>query len=331
MYLRPFHYHRPTTLREAFEIIQTCEPGQFTFMAGGTDVLLKIKQRLIAPSTVINIRKLPELTNIEQQGDAVFIGAAVTLQQIKASPLIRGLYPALVEAAGRVGSPQLRAMGTIGGNVCIDTRCLYYNQQNWSGSFRSCFKKGGDRCHVVKKGSRCYALFCADTPPVLLALDARLHVAGPTGKREIPLTGFYQDDGLCCHRLQKNELILGIQIPIQQNTVNSYSRLSTRGAIDFPVVGVAVAMEKSADRQYKKVRIAATGLQSQPLRLYMLERMMASKDEDTRRLEKTIEEGTKDIKLFQHQGIGVRYRRDILKVLIEQTLGACMDKEGRVK
>lgn len=327
MRLKPFLYHRPATLMEMFEIVRTCEPGQFAYVAGGTDVFIKIKQGLMRPSTVIRIKEIPELKKIEQQGQVVSIGAAVTLYQIKTSNIIQGFYPALVEAAGWVGSPQLRSMGTIGGNVCLDTRCLYYNQQNWQGTFQPCFKKGGDRCHVVKKGSRCYALFCADTPPVLLTLDARLHVAGPTGKREIPMTEFYQDDGLCCHRLQNDELIEGIEIPIKENRVSSYSRFSLRGALDFPIVGVAVNLEKSTERQVKNIRIAATGLQSQPLRLTLLEQRITESGGVMGRLEKLIEEGTQDITLLPHQGIRPSYRRDLLKVIIERALTACIAKE----
>src|SRR4030042_2493639 len=331
MHLKPFIYYRPASLREVFEIIQTCTPGQFTFMGGGTDILLKIKQRLISPIKIISLRGVPELKKIERQGRFISIGALASLRQIKESACIQQFFPALVQATGRIGSPQLRNMGTIGGNVCLDTRCVYYNQQSWEGAFEPCFKRGGKRCHVVKKGKRCYALFCADTPAVLLALGARLHIAGPAGQREVPIAEFYQDDGLCCHRLHADELLMNITIPIEQNRVSLYSRFSMRGAIDFPMVGVAVTLQGSDNGHLINPKIAATGLQSKPLRLHTLEQLLAGKDTTMGEMEKLIKEGIKEIVIARSKGVSSNYRRNLLKFLIERALGESILKAGKMK
>lgn len=331
MRLKPFIYYRPTSLPEVFEIIRKCEPGQFKFMGGGTDILLKIRQRLISPRTIISLRALPELTKIEQQGQVVSIGALATLRQVKESASIQQFFPALVQATGRVGSPQLRNMGTIGGNVCLDTRCGYYNHQIWEGSFEPCFKKGGKRCHVVRKGSHCHALFCADTPSVLLALNALLRIGGPAGEREVPINEFYQDDGLCCHRLQADELLMNITIPIEKNMVSAYSRFSMRGAIDFPIVGVTVALQRSGNRHLINPTIAVTGLQSKPLRLHKLEQLLADKDMNIGKIETLIEEGIKDVIIAHSKGLSSNYRRNLLKFLIEHALGKCIFKTEKKK
>lgn len=133
-------------------------------MGGGTDIFVKTKQRLISPIKIISVQGVPELTKIQRQEQFASIGALATLLQVKESALIQQFFPALVQAVGRVGSPQLRNMGTIGGNVCLDTRCVYYNQQAWEGAFEPCFKRGGEKCHVVKKGSRCYPLLRRPPP-----------------------------------------------------------------------------------------------------------------------------------------------------------------------
>jgi len=331
MRLKPFIYYRPASLPEVFEIIQKCEPGQFTFMGGGTDILLKIRQRLISPVTIISLRGVPELTKIEQQGQVVSIGALATLRQVKESALIQQFFPALIQAAGRVGSPQLRNMGTIGGNVCLDTRCVYYNQQMQEEAFEPCFKKGGKRCHVVKKGSRCYALFRADTPAVFLALNAFLRIGGLGGEREVPIAEFYQDDGLCCQRLQAHELLMNITIPIEQNVVGAYSRSSMRGAIDFPIVGVAVAVEKSTNKHYKNFRIATTGLQSQPFRLHALEQLLSDNDIIVGKVGEVIEEGIKDITIAHSKVMNSNYRRSLLKILIEHAVVECIFKAEKTR
>ena len=330
MHLRPFTYCRPTSLAEVLELIQSGEPEHPVLMGGGTDVLAKIRRRLVAPSTVISVRTVPELAKIEQHGGVLLIGAATTLSEVNESSLTEHFFPALAQAAGSVGSPQLRNMGTVGGNVCLDTRCPYYNQLEWPGAFPSCFKRDGDRCHVVKRGSRCYALFCADTPPVLLVLDAHLLIAGPYGEKEMPITEFYQDDGLCCRRLQENEVLVGIKIPVK-HMVNSYSRFSTRGANDFPMVGVAVSIETSSDGRYVNPRVAATGLQSRPLRLRVLEELLAGRELGREKVRKDIDDGIKDIRVVNHPDVTSQYRKTLLKVLIERALDDCIAKGGWTK
>jgi len=320
MNLKPFDHYRPRSLAELREIMAGPAAGGFVLLGGGTDVLVKIKQRLMTPAGIISLSGLPELAKLEQQGDDILIGAGVTLRRLEESPLITANFPALARAAAAVGSPQLRNMGTVGGNVRLDTRCVYFNQPEWPGDFVACYKRGGDRCHVVKGGKRCYALFCADTPAALLALEARVLIVGPAGERETPLNEFYRDDGLVCCPIEADELILGLKLAIRPGRESAYFRFSGRGAIDFPLVGVAIAMEKDDRGVVCNWRLAATGMQSRPLRLSRLEAVLAGLSYPRELTQQMIANTLKEIKPVRHHGLSPAYRRHLLAVMVERAL-----------
>lgn len=320
MHLKPFDYYRPDSLAELAEIMDAREAGGFALMGGGTDVLVKMKQRLLLPATVISLSGIPEMTKLENRGRDLFIGAGITLNRLEESSQVLSHFPALAQAAGSVGSPQLRNMGTIGGNICLDTRCLYFNQSQWPGAFSPCYKRGGDRCHVVKGGKRCYALFSADTPAALLAYEARLLISGPDGEREAPIAEFYRDDGLSCRLIGAKELLLGIKLPLRPEHTGCYLRFSTRGAIDFPLAGVAVVMEKASGGTALNCRAAATGIQSRPVRLIKMEEVLAGGIRPWKITEGEFSEGMNGLRLVRHQGVSTSYRREIVKVLVERAL-----------
>lgn len=328
MHLEPFRYFAPNTVSEFFEIVAQCGRDEYAVMAGGTDALLKIRQRLISPSGLISLNALSELKRIGQEGGDIVIGAAVPLYQIIESTLIRKHLPALAQAAGWVASPQIRQMGTIGGNICLDTRCLFYNQPASNISFPPCFKRGGDKCHVVKNAARCYALFCADTPPALLSLDAKLVIADASGRKEVPLSEFYRDDGLSCRRLRSEELLVAVKIRIDARLACSYRRFSPRRAIDFPLVGAAVCLSIGPDGDLNNIRIAATGIQSRPLRLKAAEGYLNDTDLRDPECTKNLMTELKQLQIVRHQDIAPSYRRELLKVLIEQNIHQCIRKGG---
>ncbi len=322
MNLKPFNHFRPGSLDELAVIMAgTAAQGGFVLMGGGTDVLVKIKQRLLTTPNIISVSGIRVLAELEQQGSDIFIGAGVTLRHLEESALIRDNFPALAQAAAAVGSPQLRNMGTVGGNIRLDTRCLYFNRPEWPGDIVPCFKRGGDRCHVVKGGKRCYALFCADTPAALLALDARIVIAGPAGQIEMPLDEFYRDDGLACCRIEANELILGVKLAAQPRQESCYVRFSGRGAIDFPLVGVALAVEKDGSGVVCRGRLAATGVQSRPVLLPKFEELLTGLKHPRELAQQKIVDALKDIKPVRHHGLSPAYRRHLLAVMAERALG----------
>src|SRR5512142_710992 len=180
MSLPDFKLLRPRTLDEAVALLSK-HPGDVQIIAGGTDIIPSMKQRLFTPAFAMDIRGIDELHGVRTlPGRGLEIGALTTLSAIEDSEFIRRNYPVLREAAETVASPVIRNMATIGGNVCLDTRCLWYNQSlQWRRSCGFCIKKDGDLCHVAPGGQKCWAAFSADTPPALLCLEAELEIAGP--------------------------------------------------------------------------------------------------------------------------------------------------------
>ncbi len=184
-------------------------------IAGGTDLIPSMRQKLFEPEFVLDLRGIAALRGIKtNSAGEVEIGALTTLHEIERSDFLRQHYPVLSEAAATVASPVLRNMGTIGGNICLDTRCLWYNQSlTWRKGCGFCIKKDGDLCHVAPGGTICWAVFSGDTPPALLCLNAEIEIAGPSGVRRIPLQDFYTGIGDSYSKLQPNELVTRVFLP----------------------------------------------------------------------------------------------------------------------
>jgi 4-hydroxybenzoyl-CoA reductase subunit beta len=266
--LPPFKLLRPKNIEEAVRFLST-HGGEIQIVAGGTDLLPSMKQRLFTPKYLLDIRGVEELQSIRViPGHGVEIGALVTLTAIEDSEFIRRNYPVLREAAMTVASPILRNMGTIGGNICLDTRCVWYNQSlTWRKSCGFCIKKDGDLCHVAPGGKKCWAAFSADTPTALLCLDAEIEIAGPTGFRRIPLSTFYTNEGDARMRLANNEMLARVFIPEKMaGYAGVYKKLRIRGSIDYPLAGVAAMVKKSGPKGVvEDARVAITGVNPAPL------------------------------------------------------------------
>ena len=234
-------------------------------MAGGTDVLPNMKHRIFTPQVVVGLRGVRALRGItDDSGQGTRIGAGVSLAEIAASPVIRGRIPALAQAAESVSTPQLRHMGTLGGNLCLDTRCQYYNQsEDWRRGNDFCMKRSGDVCRVAPKSSRCYAAFSGDVAPALLALGAEVELLGPQGLRRLPLAEFYVDDGMNWLALGADELLVAVTVPLVADRASAYEKIRVRGAIDFPLAGVAVVLRREGDA-IAELRVACTGVSSRP-------------------------------------------------------------------
>ena len=197
MSLPTFQLLRPRNLDEALAFL-SAHAGEVKVVAGGTDLLPSMKQKLFTPPYILDLRRVADLQGITQLRDgSVRVGALTPLSVVEASPLIQRDFPVLYEAVKTVASPVIRNMATIGGNICLDTRCLWYNQSlQWRKSCGFCLKKDGDLCHVAPGGKFCWATFSGDTPPALLCLDAEIEVAGPNGTKRVPLRDFYVNDGI---------------------------------------------------------------------------------------------------------------------------------------
>src|SRR5688572_16566940 len=212
--LHSYEFHRPRSLDAALELV-AAHPDDAMLIAGGTDVMPNMKHRLFTPNHVIGIKGLPELRGIHTTHDELVIGASETLSDVAHNPLVRKHAAALAQAAGSVAGPQLRNMGTIGGNLCLDTRCTYYNQTFfWRNALGFCLKKDGETCHVTKTGRKCVAAHSADTPPVLITLGATVDLLSADGERTVPVEAFFIADGIANTVRGWNEILLRVRIPL---------------------------------------------------------------------------------------------------------------------
>jgi len=264
--LPEFKLLRPRTTAEAIGLLAQ-HAGNVRILAGGTDLLPSMQQKLFEPQYVLDIRRIAELKGIRRQPNgAVEIGTLTALTDIERSDVLRQHYPVLPEAAKTVASPVLRNMGTIGGNICLDTRCLWYNQSlQWRKSCAFCIKKDGDLCHVAPGGTKCWAVFSGDTPAALLCLDAEIEIASTSSLRCVRLADFYTGIGDDHRRLRPNELVTRVFLPVSSGGYRgAYRKLRIRGSIDYPLAGVAVVLKRSHGL-IEDVRVGLTAVNPAPV------------------------------------------------------------------
>ncbi len=250
MKLPEFEYFNPRDVPSTLELL-ALHGEQAVLLGGGTDLLVRMKQGLLKPGVVISLRGVEDLRGIRKQKDGtLMIGALTRITDLLESSVIRRKYPGLAQAAGAVSAPPLQNMGTVGGNLTQETRCLYYNQSAmWRRSKPTCFKAGGAICNAVKGGSHCFATYQGDLAPMLIALSARVVLSKKGGSRAIPLEDLYTGKGKIPVRKDPDELLEGIILPPpDKNTVCRYEKLRLRQALDYPLVGVAVCLTLSEDK-----------------------------------------------------------------------------------
>jgi 4-hydroxybenzoyl-CoA reductase subunit beta len=249
MRLPKFEYRVPRTIAEAVKIVGDVGPTA-QFVAGGTDLYPNMKRRQQTPRTVISVMRVPELNQITGDGNSgIRIGASVTLTDIVEHPLINRDYPVIAHAARTISTPILRNMGTIGGNLLLDTRCNYYDQNfEWRKGINFCLKKDGDVCWVAPGSSKCWAVQSSDLVPVMVAIGAKFRLVSTLGERMIDAAGFYNDDGIDYLKKRPDELLVDIHLPPTNGWRASYQKLRRRGAFDFPVLGVAAWIQVEGQR-----------------------------------------------------------------------------------
>ena len=321
MSLSDFQLARPRTLHEAMGLLNALlRHENVHVLAGGTDLLPSMRQKLFEPECIIDIHHIPELQGIREIEQGIEIGALTTLAEIEHSPILTKNYPVLTEAAKTVASPVLRNMGTLGGNICLDTRCLWYNQSlAWRKSCGFCIKKDGDLCHVAPGGTKCWAAFSADTPPALLCLDAEVEIASAAGARRIALRDFYTGDGATHRRLQRQELLTRVFLPrASAGYRGSYGKLRIRGSIDYPLAGVAVVMKKS-DGHAEDVRIGITAVNPAPLLIKELDSMLNG-ELDEAAAEVIGEVAARTAKPLTTSALTPEYRREMIRVYTKRAV-----------
>lgn len=247
--LPKFRLHQPATLAEAATILAS-EGDAARLVAGGTDLWPNLKRRHQKAEQVVSLARVGELRGVDANGD-LRIGAMETLTDVERHAAVRERFPALAKAVAAISSPLLRNMGTLGGNVCLDTRCTYYDQnEEWRQSISYCMKAEGTICWVAPSSPRCWAVQSSDSAPMLVALGARVKLVSRQGEREIPIAALYRDDGMEYLTKRRDEIVAGIVVPGAADATRcrtAFFKLRRRGSIDFGVLSVAVALWTDGD------------------------------------------------------------------------------------
>ncbi len=320
MSLPEFKLLRPRTVTEAMETLAG-HSGNIRVLAGGTDLIPSMRQKLFEPEYVLDLRGVAELAGIYRSESGVIIGALTTLRAIEKSPILREQYPVLTEAAATVASPVLRNMGTIGGNICLDTRCLWYNQSlTWRKGCGFCIKKDGDLCHVAPGGTKCWAAFSGDTPPALLCLGAEIEMVSPAGARRIPLHEFYTGLGDNYRKLKSDEIVARVFLPACSAGYRGvYRKLRVRGSIDYPLAGVAVAIKRS-NGHVADARVAITAVNPAPVLVSGATDALNGKAIDESIAEAVGDLAAKTAKPLTTSALTPEYRREMIRVFTKRAV-----------
>ncbi len=316
MRLPKFEYLEPTSIVEAVSMLHNDPAAKI--LAGGTDLLVNMKHRVELPPIVVNIKKISDLDYIHHDDDAVRIGALTPLKRICQTPFIVEKLPALARAASFVGSFHHQTMGTMAGNLCQQNRCKYYNQSQWWRSARpTCFKAGGDICHVVNKKETCYSSYCGDLAPALMVLDAKVVLNGAADSREIPAAELYSGEGKTPLNLRNGEILTEIVIPSEAaQGVSSYTKYANRESIDFPIVGAAFW----ALTEKKAYRVAFTAVDKRPVRGHRLETFLDGKELNPAIVADASELASKEAAPVKNAIVSPGHKRKMMGILFQSAV-----------
>jgi 4-hydroxybenzoyl-CoA reductase subunit beta len=290
------------------------------FLAGGTDLIVNLRRGLGQPALLIDLTTIDELRELSIGTNGVRIGACVTLAALAKVSAIHDRYRAVAEAAARIAGTATRSVATVGGNLCLQTRCIYYNQSEWwRQSNHYCLKHQGNICHVAPQGQHCHAAFCGDLAPAFLVFDAEVELAGKTGRRRLPLAKLYREDGREHLALDDDEILVAVHLP-GDAPLSSYAKARTRGAIDFPLAGAAVALALASGK-LTQLHVALTGTNSRPFRLEGTESLLgrALDEAALQQLESFVQ---KQVRPMRTTTASAYYRRLVASALVRKLAAA---------
>jgi 4-hydroxybenzoyl-CoA reductase subunit beta len=319
MRLPKFRYYAPTTVREAVRIKAEAGPDG-SFVAGGTDLYPNMKRRQQTPKVVIGLSRIPALRRLRVGADGAEIGAAVPLSAIESHRRLRRTYPGLAHAVAEISTPPLRNMGTLGGNLLLDTRCNYYDQNlEWRQAVDFCMKKDGTVCWVAPASARCLAIQSADSVPVLIALQARAVLVSDSGEREVAVEELYRNDGI--HFLTKgpDELLTRVRIPAPAGWRATYRKLRRRGAFDFPVLSVGAAVRRDGDR-VAGARIVLGAVASSPVRATRAEQLLTGRSLDAETIEEASAAASVPAKPMDNTDFSFLWRKELTRKWVAAAL-----------
>jgi 4-hydroxybenzoyl-CoA reductase subunit beta len=321
MHLDPFELHRPSTVEEAVALADALA-GRFDYLAGGTDLLPNYKMHLNLRPHLIALEDVRELGGHSLER----LGAMSRLADLERDPELARAWPALGEAVAEVATPLVRASGTVGGNLLVETRCFFFNQSYfWRASLGFCLKADGDRCYVVPQKETCYATFSGDLAPALLVADAEVELAGPSGRRRIPLGQLYDlgGDGIRRLTLVPGELLVAVHLPPPaRGRRGRYLKLRVRPAYDFPELGVAVAGRWSENGRVDELRLAVGGAEPHPRRFDELTGPLDGERLTDARRRELGEEVARRVRPVHNTFLLPDYRRRMVAVYVRRALEA---------
>ena len=317
--LPKFKYLAPKSIAEAVNLKN--EFGDTAmYTAGGTDLLPNMKRLQCNPQILIGLKNVKELRGINFDS-GLNLGAGISLYELSENDEICKKYPALTKAASLVSSPQLRNMGTIGGNLCLDTRCNYYNQTfQWRKALGFCMKKDGRICWVALSSPKCLAVSSSDCAPVIIALDGEISLLGPVGERKISAADFYKNDGIFFLNKQPDELLVSISLPPRDGWLMNYKKLRRRNSIDFPVLGLALALFLEENGVCSGARIVIGGIESSPIRVFDAEEKLIGEKLSPERIELVAQITSRVAKPVDNTDMQLGYRKKIIKQFFKKSI-----------
>ena len=322
MRLPRFRYVAPATLAEAASALASAGPGDAMVVAGGTDLIPNMKRRQQVPGTLVGLRRIAELHEI-RNGDGCSFGAGVTLSMLiraigrSASPGLEGLR----QAASQVATPQLRNMGTLGGNLCLDTRCNYYDQNyEWRRAIDFCMKKDGKTCWVATSSPKCLAISSTDTAPALIALGASITLLNAAGVRTIPVEDLYRNDGIDYLNRRPDEILTAVHVPALDGWRSTYWKLRRRGSFDFPVLSVAAAVRRSDAGTVEDARIVLGAVASRPIDAIAAARLLVGADLSDEQIERASAVAAQQARPMDNTDFGLVWRKRMAKAFVTYAL-----------
>ena len=318
--LPAFEWVAPGTLEELLEALGA-DPQSSLIVAGGTDAVPNLKHRLHGPRRIIHIGGVGDLRFRREEPAGLHLGPLITLTELSNDPVVREHYPMLARAARLVAGPQLRNMGTLGGNLCLDTRCTYYNQTYfWRESLGFCLKKDGLVCHVVPTGKRCVAAHSSDLAPVLIALEAEVEIAGREGRRVVPVESFFVADGIHNNVLVPGEVVSRIFVPARSRGLRSgYQKLRPRASIDFPMLSVAFAA-RMAGPVCESARLVVSAIAARPRVVGGVDGIVANRALDDETIEALALAAAKQCHPLINVSYDQDYRREMVPVFVRRAV-----------
>jgi len=324
--LKKFGYCEPKTVEEAISLLNKYK-GKARLIAGGTDLLVLMKQRLVRPEYLINMKGISELDYVNfDDGEGLKVGALTTLNTIETSAMVQKRFGILAQAAGKVAALQIRNIGSIGGNICQDYRCWYHNQSHdWRRFWTPCYRRGGDICYVNKGSKQCQRAYLSDTAPALIALGAKLRVVGGKGERVIPAKDFFKKSR---NILKADEILTEIQIPNQMpHTTGLYLKFSLRKAIDYPMVGIAVVMSMDSKNSLcHDIKIVSGAVTPIPLEIGEAEDILRGKKIDSDIIDRAAQTAKAKVAAQAIRSIdhSADFKTNIAGVLLKRAIEGCL-------